>query len=39
MKLALAQLSSGEDRERNLERSLRAIDEAAAQGAEMIVYP
>ncbi len=39
MKLALAQLSSGEDRDRNLERALQAIDQAAARAAEMIVYP
>lgn len=39
MKLALAQLSSSEDRQDNLERVLGAIDEAAKLGAEMIVYP
>jgi len=39
MKLALAQLSSGEDRSENLERVVEAIDEAAGLGAEMIVYP
>ena len=39
MKLALAQLSSGTDREENVERALRAMDEAASRGAEMIVYP
>ncbi len=39
VKLALAQLSSSEDRQHNLERVLQAVDEAAAQGAEMIVYP
>lgn len=39
MKLALAQLSSGEDRAENLTRALAAIDEAAAQGADVVVYP
>lgn len=39
MKLALAQLSSSEDHGRNVERALEAMDQAAAQGAELIVYP
>ncbi|HEX9731670.1 MAG TPA: nitrilase-related carbon-nitrogen hydrolase, partial [Thermoanaerobaculia bacterium] len=39
MKLALAQLSSSADHDANLTRALAAIDEAAAQGADVIVYP
>ncbi|MEE8524942.1 MAG: nitrilase-related carbon-nitrogen hydrolase [Thermoanaerobaculia bacterium] len=39
MKLALAQLSSGEDRARNFDRVLAAMAEAAAGGAEMVVFP
>ena len=39
MKLALAQLSSGEDRARNLERALGMMRDAAAGGAEMVVFP
>jgi len=39
MKLALAQLSSGVDREENLGRVLAAADEAAGRGADVIVYP
>lgn len=39
MRLALAQVSSSEDRERNLERCLDAMDAAAEAGAEMVVFP
>lgn len=39
MRLALAQLSSGADRGRNLDRALAAMTEAAAAGAEMVVFP
>jgi N-carbamoylputrescine amidase len=39
MRLALAQLASSEDRGRNLERVLAAMDEAAARGAELVVFP
>ncbi len=38
-RLALAQLASGEDRGRNLERALLAMDEAAARGAGLVVFP
>lgn len=39
MRLALAQIVSTPDRAANLERALRAMDEAAAAGAEMVVFP
>lgn len=39
MRLAMAQLSASEDRAANLEKALAAMDDAARQGAEMIVYP
>ncbi len=39
MKIALAQLASSEDRSNNLERVLAAIDAAAAQQAELVVFP
>ncbi len=39
MRLALAQLSSGEDREHNLERALAAMSTAAERGADMVVFP
>lgn len=39
MRLALAQIVSTPDRATNLERALRAMDEAAAAGAEMVVFP
>ena len=39
MRLALAQLASGPDRGRNLERVLGAMDQAAAAGAELVVFP
>ncbi len=39
MRLALAQLSSSPDRDANLTRALAAMDEAAARGAEAIVFP
>jgi predicted amidohydrolase len=39
MRLALAQLGSGEDRGENLERALAAMAAAAARGAEMVVFP
>jgi len=39
MRLALAQLSSSEDRGRNLERALEAMSEAAAGGADAVVFP
>jgi len=39
MRLALAQLSAGTDRQANLRRVLEAMDQAKAQGAEVIAYP
>ncbi len=39
MRLALAQVSSSTDRERNLERCLEAMDLAAEAGAELIAFP
>lgn len=39
MRVALAQLSSSEDRSRNLERCLEAMDQAAAEDAELVVFP
>ncbi len=39
MRLAMAQLPSGEDRGRNLLRCLEVMGEAKAQGAEVIVFP
>ncbi|MCZ6726381.1 MAG: carbon-nitrogen hydrolase family protein [Acidobacteria bacterium] len=39
MRLALAQLSSSPDRERNLERCLEAMRQASAQGARLIAFP
>lgn len=39
MKLALAQMQMSDDRERNLEKSLRMIREAAEAGADLIVFP
>ncbi|RMH20517.1 MAG: carbon-nitrogen hydrolase family protein [Acidobacteria bacterium] len=39
MRIALAQLSSLPDREANLERAVAAVDAAAAQGAEVVVFP
>ncbi len=39
MKLALAQMSSGEDRAENLQRALRMMDQAAAAGADLVVFP
>ena len=38
MKIALVQQLSGEDREANVERGLTAVREAAAAGAEVIVF-
>ena len=39
MRLALAQIVSTPDRAANLDRALRAMDEAAAAGAELVVFP
>ncbi|MCH9646940.1 MAG: carbon-nitrogen hydrolase family protein [Deltaproteobacteria bacterium] len=39
MRLALAQLSSSEDRLHNLAKVTRAMEQAARQGAEAIVFP
>lgn len=39
MRLALAQLSASEDRDRNLERALAAMDRAAERGADLVVFP
>ena len=39
MRLALIQMSSGEDREENLERALTHLKEAAHAGAELAIYP
>lgn len=39
MRLALAQLVSGKDRQHNLARVLAAMDQAAAADADMVVFP
>jgi len=39
MRLALAQLSSGLDRQENLKKALEAMNRAAAEGADAIVFP
>jgi len=39
VRLAMAQLVSTPDRSANLERCLRAVDEAAAAGADLITFP
>ncbi len=39
MRLALAQITSNEDRTKSLARVLQAMDEAASAGAEMVVFP
>lgn len=39
MRLAMAQLASGEDRGRNLGRCLEVMGEARRRGAEVIVFP
>jgi predicted amidohydrolase len=39
MRLALAQLSAGLDRQDNLRRVLEAMDQAKAEGAEVIAFP
>ena len=39
MRLALAQLSAGLDRQDNLRRVLEAMDQAKAKGAEVIAFP
>ncbi len=39
MRLALAQLSSGEDRGKNLEKALAAMEAAGRAGAQMIAFP
>ncbi len=38
MRIALAQIVSTQDRAHNLERALAAIDEAAAQGADLVAF-
>lgn len=38
MRIALAQIASTPDRDANLRRALRAIDSAAARGAELVVF-
>lgn len=38
MRIALAQIQSTAERAANLERALRAVDEAAARGAELVVF-
>ena len=38
MRIALAQIVSTEDRARNLERALAAIDEAAGAGADLVAF-
>jgi predicted amidohydrolase len=38
MRIALAQISSTADRTANLERALAAIDQAAVQGAQLVVF-
>ncbi len=39
MRLALAQISSNADRQKSLARVLRAMDEAGAAGADLVVFP
>lgn len=39
MRLALAQLSAGADRDANLGKALEAMDRASAKGADAIVFP
>lgn len=39
MRIALAQIVSTEDRQKNLNRALRAMDEAAAAEADLVVFP
>jgi len=39
MKIALVQQRAGPDKEENLERGLRALERAAAAGAELAVFP
>ena len=39
MKLALAQMKMAKEMERNLQKTLRLIREAAVQGADLIVFP
>lgn len=39
MRIALAQISSGEDRAVNLDRALRMMDDAAAASADLVVFP
>ena len=39
MRIALAQIVSSEDRDRNLARVLQAMDDAAAAGADLVVFP
>ena len=39
MKIALVQQHAGPDREENLERGIRALDQAAAAGAKLAVFP
>lgn len=39
MRLALAQIESSPDRDANLARALDAIDRAAADGAQVVVFP
>ncbi len=39
VRIALAQILSTPDRQTNLERALRAMEEASAAGAELVVFP
>lgn len=39
MRLALAQISSSPDRQRNIDRVLQAMDDAGAAGADLVVFP
>ncbi len=39
VKIALAQISASEDPERNMEKALRMLDEAARREADIIAYP
>jgi beta-ureidopropionase len=39
MRLALAQLAAGPDRQANLERCLAAMDQAKSHGADLIAFP
>lgn len=39
MRLAMVQMSNSGSVERNLEKSLRAIEEAAEKGAELVLFP